>query len=68
MPNLPGRHPRVIWRCSTMIDDPLNQIDEWKIYPTSVTTTSDKDETEVYTQIEKWYREGTYTPYSNDAL
>ena len=69
MPNLPGATPEGDMEMfNQMIDDPLNQIDEWKIYPTSVTTTSDKDETEVYTQIEKWYREGTYTPYSNDAL
>ena len=44
------------------------QVDEWKIYPTSVTTTSEKDDSEVYTVIEKWFREGKYVPYSNEKL
>jgi len=42
--------------------------DEVKIYPTSVTQTSDKDETEVVTVIEKWFNEGKYVPYSNDDI
>tara|TARA_B110000495_G_C23032460_1_gene615337 strand:- start:1969 stop:3468 length:1500 start_codon:yes stop_codon:yes gene_type:complete len=42
--------------------------DEIKIYPTSVTTTSDKDNTEVTTVIEKWFNDGKYVPYSNEEL
>ena len=69
MPNLPDATPEIDKEMFTeMIDDPLNQVDEWKIYPTSITTTSDKDETEVYTEIEKWYRRGKYIPYSESEL
>lgn len=69
MPNLPGATPESDMEMFTeMIDNPLNQVDEWKIYPTSITTTSDKDETEVYTEIEKWYRRGKYIPYSESEL
>jgi ELP3 family radical SAM enzyme/protein acetyltransferase len=42
--------------------------DEVKIYPTSVTQTSENDDTEVFTVIEKWYNEGKYVPYSNEEL
>ena len=44
------------------------QADEWKIYPTSVTTTSNKDVEEVNTVIEKWYKDGKYKPYSTEEL
>ena len=36
--------------------------DGWKIYPTSITTTSVKDIEDVDTVIEKWYYDGKYTP------
>ena len=69
MPNLPGATPEIDKEMfSEMIENPLNQVDEWKIYPTSITTTSDKDETEVYTEIERWYRRGKYIPYSESEL
>ena len=42
--------------------------DEWKIYPTSITTTSVKDIEDVDTVIEKWYYDGKYTPYSQEQL
>lgn len=35
------------------------QVDQWKIYPTTITP---------FTEIQKWYHEGTYIPYSNDDL
>lgn len=35
------------------------QLDQWKIYPTTITP---------FTEIKKWYDEGTYVPYSNDEL
>ena len=69
MPNLPDATPEIDKEMfSEMIENPLNQVDEWKIYPTSITTTSDKDETEVYTEIERWYRRGKYIPYSESEL
>ena len=42
--------------------------DDIKIYPTIVTKTSDKDTNEVYTEIQKWYNEGKYIPYSDEEL
>lgn len=69
MPNLPFSNPeKDIEMFDYILDSEDLQVDEWKIYPTSVTTTSDKDNTEVYTVIEKWFNEGKYVPYSNDEL
>ena len=69
MPNLPGSNPEID---KQTIDDVLFnedfQADEFKIYPTSVTMTSEIDDQEVYTVIEKWFREGKYVPYSNEEL
>ena len=69
MPNLPGSTPEIDKNTfDDLIYRPELIADEWKIYPTSVTTTSKKDNTEVYTVIEKWYREGKYVPYSQEEL
>lgn len=69
MPNLPGSTPQ---KDIDMFNDVIfNQqliCDEWKIYPTSVTTTSDKDIEDVFTVIEKWYNDGSYIPYSYEQL
>lgn len=35
------------------------QVDQWKLYPCTITP---------YTDIKKWYEEGTYKPYLNDVL
>ena len=64
MPLLPDATPELDRQCLEAVAKDCNlKPDELKIYPTSVTTTSSKDETEVYTVIEKWYREGKYVPY-----
>ena len=64
MPLLPDSTPELDRQCLEAVPKDGNlKPDELKIYPTSVTTTSSKDETEVYTVIEKWYREGKYVPY-----
>ena len=69
MPNLPGSNPIIDKHTfSELVSNPDLQADEWKIYPTSVTTTSDKDTLEVYSVIEKWFNDGKYIPYSNDEL
>lgn len=39
--------------------DPSLQVDQWKVYPCS---------TVPWTDIEKWYKEGTYVPYSKEEL
>lgn len=41
------------------ISEPDLSADQWKLYPC---------ETVPYTEIEKWYREGSYVPYEKDAL
>lgn len=69
MPNLPGATPEGdIEMFNRVIYDPDLLCDEWKIYPTSVTTTSDKDIEDVLTVIEKWYNDGKYQPYSYEEL
>jgi len=69
MPNLPNSSPDKDREMFNELNyNPLLQSDDIKIYPTIVTKTSDKDEEEVYTEIEKWYRDGKYKPYSNREL
>lgn len=38
---------------------PLLQVDQWKVYPCALVP---------WTDIEKWYRDGTYVPYSTEVL
>lgn len=69
MPNLPDATPDDdINLFYDVIYDPSLICDEWKIYPTSVTTTSEKDIEDVVTVIEKWYHKGEYTPYPYEDL
>ena len=69
MPNLPGATPEGdIEMFEHAIFDESIVCDEWKIYPTSVTTTSEKDIEDVHTEIEKWFISGKYTPYSYEEL
>jgi len=42
-----------------VLDHPELQVDQWKIYPTTITP---------YTQIKEWFDEGSYVPYSNEDL
>ena len=66
MQNLPYSTPEIDKQTfKDILYNPDYQIDEIKVYPTSVTKTSDKDNTEVNTVIEKWYNDGKYIPYSN---
>lgn len=77
MPNLPGssikkdelmfdkllgvKYKKYItntWEKYTLTNPEL-QADQWKIYPTTITP---------FTEIKKWYEEGSYIPYSNDEL
>ena len=69
MPNLPNTTPDIDKKTFyELVFNPDLQADEWKIYPTSVTTTSDKDDEPVNTVIEKWFNEGKYIPYSHSEL
>jgi ELP3 family radical SAM enzyme/protein acetyltransferase len=75
MPNLPGSTPENDKETFERVfnfnnSNPNGDFipDEVKIYPTSITQTSENDDTDVVTVIEKWYNEGKYVPYSNDEL
>lgn len=35
------------------------QVDQWKVYPTTIVP---------YTDIEKWFKEGTYVPYAQEKI
>ena len=41
------------------LEHPELQVDQWKIYPCEVVP---------YTEIEKWYKEGKWAPYGQEAL
>ena len=56
MPDLPGSTPeKDIRMFYHILTSPDFQIDYWKIYPCEVTP---------FTEIEKWYKDGTYKPYA----
>ena len=68
MPNLPGSSPDMDRDMLTnVMEDPDLDCDDLKIYP-MVTTTSERDTDEVYSVLEKWYRDGKYIPYSEEEL
>ena len=69
MPNLPGSSPaKDLVMFEGLFNDSFLFCDEMKIYPTIVTTTSEKDDVKVDTVIEKWYLDGKYVPYNNEEL
>jgi ELP3 family radical SAM enzyme/protein acetyltransferase len=39
--------------------NPSIQVDQWKVYPTTIVP---------YTDIEKWFKEGTYVPYEQEKI
>lgn len=53
--DIEGIHEWIVWD----ISHPELQVDQWKIYPCEVVP---------YTQIEKWHKEGSYKPYSEEEL
>ena len=60
MPQLPGTTPDDDKQMfMQVLGDPELQADQWKIYPTEITP---------WTVIERWKREGKYTPYSDREL
>lgn len=60
MPNLPGSSPEKDKEMfHTLLHNQDLQVDDWKIYPCGIVP---------FTKIEKWYKEGTYVPYSHDEL
>lgn len=60
MPGLPGSTPEEDLRLSSVIfDDPRYRPDGIKIYPTVVVEG---------TEMEKWYREGTFLPYHDEDM
>eukprot|EP00903_Cladosiphon_okamuranus_P019815 g18212.t1 len=60
MPNLPGTTVENDMKMfDRVLADPDLQADQWKIYPCSIVP---------WTVIDKWHREGSYTPYPEDQL
>lgn len=60
MPMLPGSTPDGdMAMFDTMLSDSRLQVDQWKVYPTSVVP---------WSVLESWYKSGKYKPYSNDEL
>jgi ELP3 family radical SAM enzyme/protein acetyltransferase len=60
MPMLPGSTPesdRDMF--DTMLQDDRLQVDQWKVYPTSVVP---------WSVLENWYKSGKYKPYTNNEL
>lgn len=71
MPDLPGSSPQ---RDKEMFDELLTnrdlQSDDWKIYPCAVVKSA-SDDLIIKSEINDWYEDGTYKPYSEtniDAL
>lgn len=60
MPGLPGSSPQEDLKLSALLfEDPRFRPDGLKIYPTMVVEG---------TELEKWYREDLYQPYSNEVM
>lgn len=69
MPNLPDSTPDLDRKMLTQaLEDPDLDCDDLKIYPTMVTTTSERDRDNVYSVLEKWYIDGKYIPYAEEDL
>lgn len=64
MPDLPGSNPTMDMKMfERAINDSDVQFDDVKIYPTAICK-SDDPNLIVKSDIADWYRDGTYTPYS----
>eukprot|EP00501_MAST-03F_sp_TOSAG23-6_P001849 GSMAST32.ASY1.ANO1.1927.1 assembled CDS len=60
MPDLPGSTPdKDLAMFDRILNQPDLQADQWKIYPC---------QTVPWTIIEKWYKDGSYVPYSDETL
>lgn len=60
MPMLPGSTPDIDREMfDNVLTNPDLQVDQWKVYPTSVVP---------WSVLEEWYKKGKYTPYTNEEL
>jgi ELP3 family radical SAM enzyme/protein acetyltransferase len=60
MPMLPGSTPDMDKDMfDTVLHDPNLQVDQWKVYPTSVVP---------WSVLETWYNSGKFKPYSEESL
>ena len=67
MPLLPGSTPEIDKEMfKRVIESKDLQVQEWKIYPTSVA--ADPSQNSTFSVIEKWYKDGKYVPYSLEEL
>jgi ELP3 family radical SAM enzyme/protein acetyltransferase len=68
MPDLPGSSPEKDNQMfDRLINDPNLQCDDWKIYPCAVVKSHSKDRL-VKSDIDEWYANKTYIPYSETNL
>ncbi len=68
MPDLPNSSPeKDKWMFYNAIHNPDVQFDDVKIYPTAICESHD-DKHIVISDINKWYKEGKYVPYSEKNL
>lgn len=60
MPMLPGATPEKDTEMfDIMLNDSRLQVDQWKVYPTSVVP---------WSVLQDWFNKGKYVPYSNEKL
>jgi ELP3 family radical SAM enzyme/protein acetyltransferase len=60
MPMLPGATPDIDREMfEEVLNNPNLQVDQWKVYPTSVVP---------WSVLEEWYKKGKYKPYTNEEL
>jgi ELP3 family radical SAM enzyme/protein acetyltransferase len=60
MPMLPGSTPDIDREMfEEVLNNPNLQVDQWKVYPTSVVP---------WSVLEEWYKKGKYKPYTNEEL
>jgi ELP3 family radical SAM enzyme/protein acetyltransferase len=68
MPDLPGSSPQ---KDTEMFDEliasPDLQSDDWKVYPCAVVKSS-SDDLIIKSEINEWYENGTYIPYSETNI
>jgi ELP3 family radical SAM enzyme/protein acetyltransferase len=68
MPDLPGSSPeKDIEMFNELIESPDLQSDDWKVYPCAVVKSA-SDDLVIKSDINDWYEQGTYIPYSETNI
>ena len=68
MPDLPGSSlKKDIEMFDELIENPALQSDDWKVYPCAVVKSA-SDDLIIKSEINEWYENGTYVPYSETNI